>query len=177
MDVRCGLVFMMLIILSGCGHNADKHVSKSMKKSDQNRSDAHALYFQQEVSQRDILSTGKTVQHNKEIDVDAIEQIMVDSDYVWTVDIPVPLQAAEKKNCYETSPTHYSVGYVTSLDHDALVSFYKQQMELFGWHQWWEIDGFEALLLFEKPNKQCAISIRSGDARRKHDIIISQKTV
>lgn len=177
MYLHCGLVLMMLTILSGCVHNSDKHMSKDMLGSSQKGSDAQELYHQQEMNQRTILSTGKTIQHSKEIDVDAVEQIMVDSDYVWTVDIPVPLQAAEKKHCYETSPTHYSIGYVTSLDHDALVAFYKQQMELFGWHQWWEMNGFEALLLFEKPHKQCAISIRSGDARRKQDIIISQKTV
>lgn len=175
MYVRYGLVLMMLTILSGCVHNSDKYLSKT--RSLKNRSDAQVLYSQQELNQHDMLSTSKTVQYSKEIDVESIEQIMVDSDYVWTVDVPVPLQATEKKNCYETGPTHYSVGYVTSLDHEDLIAFYKQQMELFGWRQWWELDGIEALLLFEKPHKQCAISIRSGDSRRKQDIIISQKTV
>lgn len=177
MYLRYGLMLMMLAMLGGCNHNSDKYISKNMKKSSKHTSDAKALYRQQEENQREILSTSKTVHYSKEIDVDSIEQIMIDSDYVWTADIPVPLQAVEKKNCYETGPTHYSVGYVASLDHDALVAFYKQQMELFGWHQWWEINGREALLLFEKSHKQCAISIRSGDSRRKQDIIISQKTV
>lgn len=177
MYLHYGLLLIMLTVLGGCVHNSDKYVSKKMKKSSQQWSDAQELYSQQEMDQNNLLSTGRTIQHSKEIDVDSVEQIVADSDYVWTVDIPVPLQAAEKKHCYETSPTHYSIGYVTSLDHDALVAFYKQQMELFGWHQWWEMDGLEALLLFEKPHKQCAVSIRSGDARKKQDIIISQKTV
>lgn len=177
MKAYFGLLFIMLVMLNGCGRNVDNHIKKDMDGLYQKSSDAQALYRQQEKKQHDILNASKTTHYSKEIDVDAVDQIVADSDYVWTVDVPVPLQASEKKNCYEASPTHYSIGYVTSLDHDALVAFYKQQMELFGWRQWWEIDGLEALLLFEKPNKHCAISIRSGDTRRKQDIIISQKIV
>lgn len=171
MYIRYGLMLVMLVALGGCQKQGQS------KKLSKQKSDAQMMYHQQEESQNSLFNASKTMQHNKEIDAESVEQAIVDVDYVWTVDVPIPLQAVEKKNYYEASPNLYSVGYATSLEHDALVAFYKQQMELYGWHNWWETDGLESLLLFEKAHKHCAVSIRPGSSKKKQDIIILQKTV
>ncbi len=158
---------LLLSLLSGCGKQVDNNIDQSH---------AEIVYHGQEVK-IDRLSESHTIQHQKEIDVDAVELDQINFDYVWTVDIPIPVDATEKRNYYEATPEVYAVGYITGEKRDELVAFYKQQMELLGWHCWWDTQGLEALLMFEKPHKQCAVSIRPSSTRRKSDIIVMQKTV
>lgn len=161
-------VLLLVCFLPGCGN---KRVAKSVKSSH-----AEIAYQGQEVK-IDQLEQAHTIQYQKEIDVDAAELDQVNFDYVWTVDVPIPVDASEKRNYYQAAADAYAVGYTTALKQDDLVAFYKQQMELLGWHCWWDTSGLEALMLFEKPHKQCAVSIRPGSSRRKNDIILMQKTI
>ncbi len=158
---------LLLSFLSGCGKQVDKNVDKSH---------AEIVYRGQE-AKIGRLSESHTIQHQKEIDVEAVELDQINFDYVWTVDIPIPVDATEKRNYYEATPEVYAVGYTTGEKRNELVAFYKQQMELLGWHCWWDTQGLEALMMFEKPHKQCAVSIRPGSSRRKSDIIVMQKTI
>ena len=119
----------------------------------------------------------QTMPLEKEIDIQDIELEQINVDYVWTMDVPVPLQAVPKKGYYEATPQVFTIGYTASEQRQELCDFYEQQMELLGWQSFWQTDsGLEAMLLFKKPHKQCAISIRPGN-RKKHDIIIMQQTV
>lgn len=153
-------MFLVCLFLSGC---KEKNISRISNTKQNN-------------AQKSECINDRARSCNKEIDVDNGELVLVNTDSVWAADIPVPLQAIEKKNYYEATPASYCVGYVAPLDRDILVDFYKEQMELFGWQCWWQTDGLESLLLFEKPYKQCVVSIRPS-AKNKQEIIVLQKTV
>lgn len=164
------LLLGIVVVLAGC---RKQEQSKNYKQY----GDSQILYDEQKAKQQKLYHMSQTVHHQKEIDADVLDIGMINVDYVWTIDLPIPLQATEKKNYYHAEPTTYSVGYTVALDHEDLIDFYKKQMELLGWHCWWEADGIESLLMFEKHHKQCAISIRPSASRKKQDIIVLQKTV
>ena len=157
--------------LAGCGGK------KTSQQTELDQSHATIYYQEQEAQKRQLEGAGTTVRHQKEIDVENIELEQINFDYVWTVDIPIPIDAVEKRNYCQAKPDVYAVGYTTHENQDDLVVFYKQQMELLGWQCWWDTQGLEALLMFEKPHKQSAVSIRAGASRKKTDIIVMQKTV
>ncbi|MEX0849537.1 MAG: hypothetical protein WD055_04875 [Candidatus Dependentiae bacterium] len=162
--------FLSLVLLLSCLSGCSKQVEQD------EQSHAEVMYHGQE-AKRSQLYQATTVQHQKEIDVDAVEFDEINFDYVWTVDIPIPVDATEKKNYCQAKADVYTVGYSTSQHQDELIAFYKQQMELLGWHCWWNTESIEGLMLFEKPHKQCAISIRPSNSRKKSDIVVMQKTV
>jgi hypothetical protein len=164
-------LLLMIGCLAGCGNK------KQLHETELDQSHATIYYQEQEVKKRHIDNAAITVRHQKEIDVDAIELDQINFDYVWTVDIPVPIDAIEKRDYCQAKPDVYAVGYTASENQDDLIAFYKQQMELLGWHCWWDTQGLEALLMFEKPHKHCAVSIRPGSSRKKTDIIVMQKIV
>jgi hypothetical protein len=168
-------VFLLVIMLcAGC----QKQQLKQSYARNAKKTNAQVAYNEQEATQRKLYGTSQAAQYPKEIDVESADINTINVDYVWSIDMPIPLQAVEKKNnYYQALPNVYFTGYTVALERDDLVDFYKKQMELFGWHCWWHIDGLEALMLFEKPHKHCAISIRPSSSRKKQDIIILQKTV
>jgi hypothetical protein len=79
-------------------------------------------------------------------------------------DIPIPLEANPLPYVIDDSLTteHMMLGYDCSLDHDAVINFYDQEMERNGWQKTAEYKGFETLLNFSKPQRFCSISIRPG---------------
>lgn len=167
---RMSLV-MIVGCLAGCGGKKTSH------QEELSGSHATILYQEQEAKRKYLDGAGTTVRHQKEIDVENIELEYINYDYVWTVDIPVPIDAVEKRNYCQAKPDMYAIGYTVHEDQDELVTFYRQQMEILGWHCWWDTEGLEALLMFEKPHKQCAVSIRPSSSRKKTDIVVMQKTV
>lgn len=165
------LLLLVIACIAGCGGK------KTSYQTELNQSHANLCYREQEAHKKQLERAGTTVRHRKEIDLDNIELDYINFDYVWTVDIPVPIDAVEKRNYCQAKPDVYAVGYTAHEDLEALTAFYKQQMELLGWHCWWDTQGLEALLMFEKPHKHCAVSIRPSASRKKTDIIVMQKTV
>ena len=165
------LLMLVVVCLAGCGGKKAPH------QAELDQSHAKIYYQEQETKKKQLESAGTTVRHRKEIDLENIELDHINFDYVWTVDIPVPLDAVEKRNYCQAKPDVYAIGYTAAEDQDELVTFYKQQMELLGWHCWWDTQGLEALLMFEKPHKHCAVSIRQSSSRKKTDIVVMQKTV
>lgn len=165
-------VSLLLIIgcLAGCGGKKTSH------QTELDQSHATIYYQEQETKRKQLEGAGTTVRHQKEIDVENIEIDQINFDYVWTIDIPIPIDAVEKRNYCQAKPDVYAAGYTAPENQDELVAFYKQQMELLGWHCWWDTQGLEALLMFEKPHKHCAVSIRPSSSRKKTDIIVMQKT-
>lgn len=171
MIMLCLLLLPMIAFLAGCSGK------KTVHQTELDQSHARVYYQEQEAKKKQLESAGTTVRHRKEIDLDSIKIDHISFDYVWTVDIPVPIDAVEKRNYCQAKPDVYAVGYTAHEDQEELIAFYKQQMELLGWHCWWDTQGLEALLMFEKPHKHCAVSIRPSGSRKKTDIIVMQKTV
>lgn len=159
--VRAMMVLCAIGLFSGC-----------LDKRHARKNNTNSSYLKKCTTGESVNGSG----YQKEIDIDNVELDYVTFDYVWTVDIPVPMDAVQKRNYCQAEPDLYAIGY-TSVEHqDDLIAFYLQQMELLGWQCWWQTQGLEALLMFEKPHKQCAISIRPGSSRKKTDIVVMQKT-
>ncbi len=78
-------------------------------------------------------------------------------------DVPVLIDAVPEKqlnyNQEQLGLTSFSYRVPTELQ--KAVSFYNEEMERFGWKQFVQFCEAEALLIFEKPNKICSISLRS----------------
>jgi len=170
---RYSILFIAIVSLAGCQKQREQSANKEQAK----KRDAYTVYNEQETKQHKLYGASQTIQHQKEIDAESVDIDTINVDYVWSIDVPIPLQAVEKKNYYQAQPNVYSIGYTVALERTDLIDFYKKQMELFGWHCWWQINGFETLMLFEKPHKHCAVSIRPSSSRKKQDIIVLQKTV
>ncbi len=170
---RYSILFIAIVSLAGCQKQREQGANKEQVK----KRDAYTVYNEQETKQHKLYGASQTIQHQKEIDAESVDIDTINVDYVWSIDVPIPLQAVEKKNYYQAQPNVYSIGYTVALERTDLIDFYKKQMELFGWHCWWQINGLEALMLFEKPHKHCAVSIRPSSSRKKQDIIVLQKTV
>lgn len=77
-------------------------------------------------------------------------------------DIPVLLNAQLIRNEDDTTCDEESsiITYEVPIHHKEAVIFYQEEMERLGWWQSVAFQGAETLLNFEKPNKQCSISIR-----------------
>lgn len=170
MMLRISMLFM-LVLLAGCSGKKTTH------QKELDASHASIIYREQEEERKRIENAGTTLGHQKEIDVDGIDFDRINFDYVWTVDIPIPLDAVEKRDYCQATPEIYIAGYTTQEGPSELVDFYKQQMISLGWDHQWETQGLETLLIFEKPHKHCAVSIRPGSSRKKTDIVFMQKIV
>lgn len=72
------------------------------------------------------------------------------------IDIPIPLDSEQiLSGISANSYAFYSKDILQSIIH-----FYEIEMEFLGWQKIAEFIGFESLLVFEKPNKKCIISVR-----------------
>jgi len=92
------------------------------------------------------------------------------------VDIPMPL-GAQVERAVDSDETGEGgcifLACRVQLCVDELERFYLQQMELMGWQQTHLFCGPERLINFEKPDKQCAISMRPyGPAASASDVTI-----
>jgi len=71
-------------------------------------------------------------------------------------DIPIPFQITPLRG--STSPQ--SCAFILTENQSDCVHFYKLEMERMGWKLISEFQGFEAVLIFEKLQRICNISIR-----------------
>jgi hypothetical protein len=127
--------------------------------------------------QKSPTATKKDLRSQKEIDAQDLSVIeLVPVDHVWTVDVPVPLQAKSKRNHYYASADHYEAGYVVAYAEDELQHFCLEQMEMHGWQCNWQMQGVETLFLFTKKSKQCAISIRPHGKNKQELVVLQQIT-
>ena len=79
------------------------------------------------------------------------------------LDIPLPL-AIEPLKAYAAASEHavdtVMLGYASTDDTETLMQFYTVEMERLGWQQSGSFDGYEQLLCFTKPSRQCVVSLR-----------------
>lgn len=88
------------------------------------------------------------------------------------IDIPLPL-ITEYIPLYCTEGDALSLGCMTDLSAHQIEQFYLQEMEKAGWQIVAHGGGYEQLLIFEKPDRICSISIRPHTfASKKADMII-----
>lgn len=81
-------------------------------------------------------------------------------------DIPVPMGAKPIKNYFQSSSPdsrEIVLGYVSSQSIEDIAAFYASQMEQFGWYQTAAFANVEHLMLFEKPDQICTISLRAHE--------------
>jgi len=99
----------------------------------------------------------------------------ISADEAKWFDIPVPLQAVSQGDCLDDQDDRLFVRYSVFLDRQAIVDFYEREMERLGWqHEMESINDQESLLIFSKPTKICAVSLRSSsDTRRGLAMVIT----
>jgi len=82
------------------------------------------------------------------------------------VDIPLPIDISPISQYFSDNTSLQNshgmmLGYTSNLTSNAVATFYMHEMERLGWQQLVNVDTVEQLLIFSKPHKMCAISIRS----------------
>ena len=77
-------------------------------------------------------------------------------------DVPIPLNAEPLKECFSISDSNKKIilGYICDGHSTHMVKFYNDQMERLGWESVASFNGCETLMIFKKPFRTCAISIR-----------------
>jgi hypothetical protein len=87
------------------------------------------------------------------------------------IDIPqVPLNSKPINSLCSSDPQTIMLGYACSMPCDDIVTFYQHEMERFGWNYAAQFKSSEILLNFNKPNRDCSISIRPG--MKNNEIVI-----
>lgn len=78
-------------------------------------------------------------------------------------DIPVPIGSNPIKQYFQSAALDAQeivLGYVSEQSIEEIALFYAVQMEQFGWQQTATFGGVEQLLMFEKPDQLCVVSLR-----------------
>jgi len=91
-------------------------------------------------------------------------------------DIPIPLNSVPIKRYFQelSAQNKIILGYKTRVPENngndrrdiikdslhSIVTFYNQEMERLGWKNVAFFDGFEKLMIFQKPSKFCTVSLR-----------------
>lgn len=90
-------------------------------------------------------------------------------------DIPIPMQAVFNSEPIGDSMQGLSVDYSIMLDRLAITCFYEREMERLGWQQLIEnSSNNEFMLVFDKPNKVCVVSIRMPkDSRASLRVVVT----
>ncbi len=81
-------------------------------------------------------------------------------------DIPIPIGSKPLKQYFKSSKVDSQeaiLGYVSDQSMSELIIFFEQQMEQYGWSQAAVISGIEHLIIFEKPDQICVISLRGQE--------------
>lgn len=176
MHKQVKILCLMVVVLSGCQKQmAPKRINQQSKEVD-TTIDASAVHKRQSAKVKKLAQDvqKKPIIPAKEIDAISLKVEEIAAHYVWDIDVPVPLNAKEKNGSCRATPHNYQVSYAVQKEKDGLMAFYQEQMELHGWHCWWQTEGNEALLLFKKPQKHCAISIRPVSRKRSEIVIMQQ---
>lgn len=64
------------------------------------------------------------------------------------------------------------INYETNTDHEAIIQFYRDEMERLGWQYFSGMQSSESLLVFRKPFKMALVSVRPALRNAKHTIVI-----
>ncbi len=110
----------------------------------------------------------KTSRHSKSTDFQLVS--LIDAQEAKLSDIPVPLHAKRIIDAREQSGEDIFLRYGIQMQLGAIKQFYMQEMERLGWQYNNSFDGVELLLIFKKPHRSCAISIRPQ--KKRTDLVI-----
>jgi hypothetical protein len=173
-----GAVCAVLLLCTGCKRGLLKSDEAPLKNND--ASPVTRLHKQQSDRYQKLHAATKKDPRprvSKEIDAEELSVIeLVPVDHIWTTDVPVPLQAKNKKNHYRASADQYEAAYIVAQTESELTQFCLEQMEMHGWQCCWQMHGVESLLFFTKSTKQCAVSIRPY-GKYKQELVILQQIV
>jgi len=160
---RCACACFLIIalcVLSSCG------ISKKIVKRN-----SSVLHVSEDISSDDVVAAAKSKKIIQDCcdcsDNDLYQAISIETRLT---DIPVPLGTCPLTNYFqkevEADENGLVLGYVCQLNLESLLRFYRREMSYLGWQCISEVDGNEALLLFEKPNRICSVSLRPFQASK-----------
>lgn len=87
-------------------------------------------------------------------------------------DIPLLIDAQPHQYFDQNNKSTVYITYHSHVNADDAMTFYLQEMECHGWQQLAVFDHQENLLIFEKPTKKCAISIRPVENNKKQIAVV-----
>lgn len=90
-------------------------------------------------------------------------------------DIPILIDARPEKVPQRFEDASCLMIYNAHTAMDESIAFYQQEMERYGWNLLTSFINHETLLIFEKPSKNCCISIRSNKDQIKIVIFLKSK--
>jgi hypothetical protein len=170
------LLILLPIIIAGCDHQKK---SKKLIPELGNQNDVIAQFWDspldalKENNQINAISANLEFKNNSK-KLTLRKAKAGDQEAVHTIheleakltDIPIPMQAiplfsATDQDKQLDTFQELCLGYHSELESDEIIKFYNAEMERLGWQQKGIFVQPEALLIFEKPHKICAISIRS----------------
>lgn len=177
MFIICLLAVFLCIMLPSCAKKSINKLNytqaddslKTYKKTLINGSVDERFDFSNQVNPDSLTQTPKAnaLSTNKQIN-----NVNLAIYQAKLFDIPMPMQAVIQSDEINDNNNGISLYYVIPCHELSLIQFYQREMELFGWQHL--IENFskkEALLVFEKPNKICVISIRQTKDVRNNVLV------
>lgn len=168
-------LFIVPIILSGCEHQKK---SKKLIPELGNQIDVFAQFWDSPLSELEKSTHAGSISSNLEFTNKSKKIVRRKSKLkeqeamhnmheleAKLADIPILIQSIplfstgdEEK---DDKTREFCLGYYSQSSSEEIVKFYNAEMERLGWQQKGSFLQTEPLLIFEKPHKICAISIRS----------------
>lgn len=107
-----------------------------------------------------------------DVPCDNSRQMLSDEYEARLIDIAIPF-GARLLDAYtdnENKNNEMVFSYVTPMSMEQVVAFYNEQMERLGWSCARHVRGHEQLLLFERPDRSCSITLRSTAHPKRVDM-------
>lgn len=148
------------IFLSGCG---------GLKKNSPAINNQNTPIFEDEdpkkfVTNKKIQDSQLSIANNSHFDSLSSENVQA-----ALADIPLPF-STKMNFAYHAqssdSAKKICAGFNSPLSVQDIALFYEREMELFGWIKRSSFTSFETLFVFEKPHKQCVVTVRQSHDKK-----------
>lgn len=163
------LILGCALFLSGCGSQPKKLHFDPQTHIDCLFDDDEFVSDRERVHAKDVARHYAAQQQAVSGNEKAVSPIQVASDELVRIyeakmaDIPIPIGSKPIKQYFQAAAAdaqEITLGYISEQSISELATFYVQQMEQYGWSQAALFSGVEHLIIFEKPDQVCAISLR-----------------
>ena len=182
------MLLMMAIALGSC--SGSKQAKPKALEVHPSASEAHVLAQHKEANPFADLSLDDIRNNREFFDTEIAtgdratqkndrRQMLSDEHEARLIDIAIPfgVQFLEQYADSESADNEKVLGYITRMSVTELVGFYTEQMERLGWSCACHVRGYEQLLLFERPDRLCAIVIRSASGAQQGDMPLTKIVV
>lgn len=165
------LLISAVIILPGCGSQPKKLHFDPLTHIDCLLEDDEFVSERERVHAKDVARLRDAGEALANLDTDS-EPLQIASDVLVQLfeaklaDIPVPIGSKPIKHYFQSAAADSQeivLGYTSEQSVDEIALFYAQQMEQSGWYQTSSFFGAEQLLMFEKLDQVCVVSLREQE--------------